>query len=257
MTAFRPSTVNEYVLWLKQWLDAGNSPTHYYDYPMSRDLSWQVAVRDFTTGGECGADAVRIVVPPGIRHIGGGLGDNQLYFMDGPSHGGGVFLVPVFSDPEFLLLPGIRDFIESKAAEAREARHEFEARHRQREVAQRGSDVGRGRRLESGVPLPSPDPAAGPAGDLHNRVRPTLREKAASRPNLRALLNEIDRGRERSQDRSTEATDVLHAHEITAADAAMIRMMAGATFEPGFALTLPSGRTITGAEIARWIETNP
>lgn len=45
----------------------------------------------------------------------------------------------------------------------------------------------------------------------------------------------------------------LHAHEVTSNDAALIRMMAGANFGPDATVTLPSGRTITGAEMQRWV----
>ncbi len=34
----------------------------------------------------------------------------------------------------------------------------------------------------------------------------------------------------------------------------MIRMMAGANFGDGATVTLPSGKTITGAEMRKWIE---
>jgi hypothetical protein len=43
--------------------------------------------------------------------------------------------------------------------------------------------------------------------------------------------------------------DPLHAHEITADDAALIRMMAGAHFRGDV-----TGKTITGAEMQRWVE---
>lgn len=49
----------------------------------------------------------------------------------------------------------------------------------------------------------------------------------------------------------------LHAHEITTADAAAIRMLAGAQFGPDASVTLPSGRSITGAEIARFLGGGP
>ena len=39
-------------------------------------------------------------------------------------------------------------------------------------------------------------------------------------------------------------------------DAVFIRMMAGACFGPDATVTLPSGKTITGAEMQRWIEAN-
>jgi hypothetical protein len=51
-----------------------------------------------------------------------------------------------------------------------------------------------------------------------------------------------------------QGADALHAHEVTPADAAMIRMMAGAKFGPDVTVVLPSGRAITGAEMARWVE---
>lgn len=51
-----------------------------------------------------------------------------------------------------------------------------------------------------------------------------------------------------------EPSDILHAHEITPADVDVIRMMAGASFGPDVAVTLPSGKTITGSEMQRWID---
>ena len=45
----------------------------------------------------------------------------------------------------------------------------------------------------------------------------------------------------------------LHAYEVTADDAALLRMMAGARFGPDAVVVLPSGRTTTGAEMARWL----
>lgn len=48
----------------------------------------------------------------------------------------------------------------------------------------------------------------------------------------------------------------LHAHQITPDDAALMRRMAGASFGPNGTVTLPSGRTVTGAEMQRWVETH-
>lgn len=48
--------------------------------------------------------------------------------------------------------------------------------------------------------------------------------------------------------------DALHAYEISPDDAACIRMMVGANFGPDTTVTLPSGRSITGAEMNRWVE---
>jgi hypothetical protein len=46
----------------------------------------------------------------------------------------------------------------------------------------------------------------------------------------------------------------LHAHHITPDDAALMRRMAGASFGPTSTVTLPSGRTVTGAEMQRWLD---
>lgn len=53
--------------------------------------------------------------------------------------------------------------------------------------------------------------------------------------------------------RGGKATEPMHAWEVTPADAALIRAMAGAHFADGATVTLPSGRTITGAEMRRWV----
>jgi hypothetical protein len=84
-------------------------------------------------------------------------------------------------------------------------------------------------------------------------------------PGAMALLAEVERGRQR-RERQTELERIaaerrpprppepLHAHEVTPADAAVIRMMAGAHFGPAATVTLPSGKTVTGAEMQRWVE---
>lgn len=50
--------------------------------------------------------------------------------------------------------------------------------------------------------------------------------------------------------------DQLHAYEVTSDDAALIRMMDGARFGPDATIKLPSGKTITGDEMQRWLEAN-
>jgi hypothetical protein len=138
MSALRPATLDEYLTWLRAWLDAGHQPTHAYDYPWSQ-WAWLTATRDFQLGGECGANAVHILVQPGIQHAGGELGHNQLYFADGTEQRGGT--VPVFSDPAFEMLPGVREFIADerrKTAEWRRGRADAEAA---RQLAAASSDV--------------------------------------------------------------------------------------------------------------------
>lgn len=143
MTVFRPCTVTEYAAWLKAWLDAGNQPTHYYDYPFERQ-TWLTAQRNFTTGGECGANAVHVVVPAGVSYEGGALGHNQLYFMDGATQCGDF--VPVFNDPVFATLTdGMPAFIARKQEENRAFERQVEGHKLAAERAMRRSDVGRWR----------------------------------------------------------------------------------------------------------------
>lgn len=139
--AFRRATLDEYVAWLRPWLAAGNQPTHYYDRPFGRQ-KWLTAERDFTTGGECGALSTEIIVPAGIKHLGGGIGHNQLYFMDGQRHLGHV--VPIFDDPVFRTLSDdIPAFISAKKAEVAAWRRESEAMMSEAVRRSRRSDVGR------------------------------------------------------------------------------------------------------------------
>lgn len=48
-------------------------------------------------------------------------------------------------------------------------------------------------------------------------------------------------------------TTPLHAYEITPNDLAFIQMMVGVHFGPDAVVTLPSGKTLTGAAMARFI----
>jgi hypothetical protein len=89
-----------------------------------------------------------------------------------------------------------------------------------------------------------------------------LRSRSAHCP---ALYAEVERGAERhlqeAERRNASAEPPvldaepgpLHAHEITAGDAALIRMMAGAHFADNATVILPSGKTISGAEMRRWV----
>jgi hypothetical protein len=143
MSVLRPATLDEYLTWLRAWLDAGNQPTHAYDYPWSR-RTWLTATRDFRLGGECGVYAVNILVPPGIQRVGGELGHNELYFMDGPEQRGRM--VPVFSDPVFELLPGVREFVAGeRLKEAAWHRERAEAEEQRQRMAA-DSDVPRSAR---------------------------------------------------------------------------------------------------------------
>ena len=143
MSALRPATLDEYLTWLRAWLDAGHQPTHAYDYPWSR-WRWLTATGDFRLGGECGADAVQILVQPGVQHVGGELGHNRLYLLDGTDQRGDF--VPVFSDPVFELLPGVREFVRSEALKRAEWMRERAEAEEQRRLMAEDSDVPRSAR---------------------------------------------------------------------------------------------------------------
>lgn len=48
----------------------------------------------------------------------------------------------------------------------------------------------------------------------------------------------------------------LHAHEVTADDAAFIRMLAESDFDDAFIVELPSGNVVNGAELRRWVQSH-
>ncbi len=125
--AFEPAPLDWYVAWLRGYLRAGGQITHVYDYPYSR-VRFVLAARDFTTGGECGASARNILVPAGIRHLGGARGHCNLYFEKRHTLEGN--LVPAYSDPAFAALPGYRE----AATKARADHAESEKRHREYEA---------------------------------------------------------------------------------------------------------------------------
>lgn len=75
-----------------------------------------------------------------------------------------------------------------------------------------------------------------------------------------ALAAELERVLDRDNADEADAEDFLptflHAHKVTANDAARIRMMAGTSFSKSETVTLPSGNTVTGAEMRIWLEAN-
>lgn len=132
--AFVPASLGQYVAWLERYLQGGGRITHVYGYPFARSRML-LAVRDFTTAGECGALARNIIVPRGVTHLGGALGHCTLFTEDGAQG----HSVPAYSDPEFAGLPGYAEAAERQAAdrarcEARHARHDAE-RARQAQVS--------------------------------------------------------------------------------------------------------------------------
>lgn len=138
MSALRYASLGEYIDFLRVYFASGGSASHYYDYPFAQH-KFLIATRDFRTGGECGSLSQQIIVPAGIRHIGGDLGHNTLYLFDGPVVVGGF--VPVYSDAAFGQFPQTQAAYErDRANEARwlEEKRQREA-ERQRRAA--GSDL--------------------------------------------------------------------------------------------------------------------
>lgn len=129
MPKFRPAEVAEYVAWLEGHLADGGTYTHVHNYP-APCKEFLVALADFTTGGEAGSRARRIIVPQGVHHIGGPLGHNTLYLMDGfcAQTRAGAPIVPIFADAAFDHLPGVQEAREAQAAKDDAARAEMEAR---------------------------------------------------------------------------------------------------------------------------------
>lgn len=100
MGKLRPAKVKDYKAWLAGFLEKGNKPTNCYDYPMERGLDdWKIACSDFQIVPLFGTDSLNIIIPKGIKFLGGELGHNNLYFMDGFHCMGGW--VPIYSDIHF------------------------------------------------------------------------------------------------------------------------------------------------------------
>ena len=138
MAKFRKARIGEYIEWLKAYLYAGHKPTHYYGYPWEHN-GFLVATSDFVLGGECGACARSIIVPQGVRCLGGDLGHNHLYYVDGPRYVG-FGVVPVYTDTAFATLP-LRTFIAAKEGQDREYKRQMVAQENEDRRRRAGSDL--------------------------------------------------------------------------------------------------------------------
>lgn len=142
--AFGPLPLDRYVAWLRAYLAAGGQITDVVDYPYPRSR-FLLATRDFTTGDECGADAREILVPPGIKHLGGSLGHCKLYFESdgsaGPRTEGQTPLIRVYSDPAFRDLPGYTQAVKRERKTRAEYEQEMRVRQDQQSIAARTSDL--------------------------------------------------------------------------------------------------------------------
>jgi hypothetical protein len=131
-STFRGAYLREYLTWLRGYAALGKQPTHHHDYPWARQ-NFLFARKDFTLGGECGSTSRSIVVKKGVRHLGGELGHNTLFFLEDSSVVGQY--VPLFGDYGFQNIPGLEDFIERSKRERAQKYEErlTESERRERE----------------------------------------------------------------------------------------------------------------------------
>ena len=97
--------IEDYVAWLEGYIKNGNLPTHSNDYPMSRVIGeFFIATNDIEISALYGTSAINIIVPEKVKFLGGELGHNNIYLLDGYKHLG--YFVPLYSDiyPEKLIV---------------------------------------------------------------------------------------------------------------------------------------------------------
>ncbi|GAI06623.1 unnamed protein product [marine sediment metagenome] len=99
----RQARVEDYKNWLAGFLEKGGKPTHCYDYFLESSLDqWRVAFSNFQVIPLFGADALNIIIPNGIKFLGGELGHSTLYFMHDFSRKAITDgWVPIYSDIHF------------------------------------------------------------------------------------------------------------------------------------------------------------
>lgn len=100
LPCLRKATPEDYLRWLKGFMDQGGIPTHNYNYPMARIDTFYVATQDFTLLPLCGTAALHIIVPRAYVCLGGEAGHCVLYFEDGYQTRGNLW-IPVYSDLRF------------------------------------------------------------------------------------------------------------------------------------------------------------
>ncbi len=111
MDQVRPATSAEYSFWVTGWVKQGGQlqTDWFYDRPMDSD--WYVAYGDLLVPALYGALAVNIIIPEGIKDLGGDTGHNNLFLVVNGQYLGRGFhdrrarfdvRVPIFSDTVFL-----------------------------------------------------------------------------------------------------------------------------------------------------------
>ncbi len=89
----------DYEDWLTGYMLHGNDPTQYFDIPWFKaGINMFVATNDFQLTPLYGVSAISVLVPKGIKFIGGELGHSKLYFEEEYRMQGEFLYVPVYGD---------------------------------------------------------------------------------------------------------------------------------------------------------------
>jgi hypothetical protein len=125
---FEPCPLDRYVSWVAQYARSVGKITHVSKNPFDR-REVLIALRSFTTDGECGAFSREVLVPAGITHR-GEVGHNLLYFEDRRRRPVPPYprIVRVYSNPEFRAVPGYEEAVSKDAEQKRHWEAEREAR---------------------------------------------------------------------------------------------------------------------------------
>jgi hypothetical protein len=91
----RHATVEDYAKWIKEYVERGKKITHYYDYPMPVDTFYVVTTEEFYVSPLYGANSIKIIVPRGVKYLGGNLGHIELFFMESPEK---AKYAPIYTD---------------------------------------------------------------------------------------------------------------------------------------------------------------
>lgn len=98
LSLMRPAQKWEYEAWLTGYLKQGGNVTHFYDYAWPTK-GFYVPLSDFVITPLYGATSVNVVVPKGVRFLGGQTGHCDVYITNSFDEGGDAFAYQGFHDP--------------------------------------------------------------------------------------------------------------------------------------------------------------
>lgn len=139
---FEPALFEDYYRWVKAYTSRGGKFTDFTDTPWSNSGGrFAVARRDFTLSEGYGANRIDVIIPEGIRFMGGDIGHCGLFDMTTANvipDGYFTPVVPLFNEPELLALRGATKFAE--AQRIRQAKIRARRAEEEREYAQERED---------------------------------------------------------------------------------------------------------------------